>query len=328
MSDTASPRANTHHGAEPYHIDGDDMGFKPYIVSSFTCSDRDTDSSLTVMFGGLRIYVDIFAVNLQRSRKKLDEYLHFLKVADTYELDGLTVEDFYDWVLEGCSSTFAELTPSALSAMPTLADYLDLATRSYFLHATDHDELELVETANEPRKRVVPGTRIHEDLAYSWPSFNPSQVTICADNSIEALQYAPQKVRVADCDAPLFFKPYVLGGRRSAERELKAYAQIRQANLSQLRTSTLFGLVRDESGWLLGLLLHYIDCDSLTLQHAVTPEVSLSMRQYWAAEIDETLTCLHGIGIIWEMSRQQTSLLTLIMTLGSLISVAAIRQAG
>lgn len=91
----------------------------------------------------------------------------------------------------------------------------------------------------------------------------------------------------------------MLGDRRSAERELKAYTQIRQANLSQLRASTLFGLVRDESGWLLGLLLHYIDCDSLTLQHAVTPEVCLSMRQYWAAEIEETLTRLHEIGIIW-----------------------------
>jgi hypothetical protein len=275
------------------------MRSEPYIVSSFTFSDRDTDSSLTVMLCGLRMYVDIFAANLQKSQKKLDEYLHFLKVADTYELDGLTVEDFYDWVFEGCSSTFAEVTPPALPAIPTLADYLDPVTRSYSLHANDHDELGLVETANEPGKRVLPGTRIHEDLAYSWPSFNPSQVILCADNSIQALQHALRKVRVADCDAPLFFKAYVLGDRRSAERELKVYSQIRQANLSRLRTSALFGLVRDDSGWLLGLLLHYIDCNSLTLQHAVTPEVSLSMRQYWAAEIDETLTHLHEAGVIW-----------------------------
>lgn len=143
---------------------------------------------------------------------------------------------------------------------------------------------------------MIPRTRIHEDLACSWPSFNSSQVVICADNSINVLQRAPLEVRVADCDAPLFFKPCVSGGRRSAERELKAYTQIRQANPSQLRTSTLFSLVRDEFGWLLGLLLHYINCNSLTLQHAVTPEVSLSVRQYWAAEIDETLTRLHEIG--------------------------------
>jgi len=35
------------------------------------------------------MYVDIFAANLQKSAKRLNEYLHFLKVADAYELDGL-----------------------------------------------------------------------------------------------------------------------------------------------------------------------------------------------------------------------------------------------
>jgi hypothetical protein len=94
-----------------------------------------------------------------------------LKVADAYEVDGLTVEDFYDWVFAGCISTFAGVTPPALPAIPTLADYLNPAARSYSLHANDHYELELVETSNEPRKRVIPGTRIHEDLACSWPSF-------------------------------------------------------------------------------------------------------------------------------------------------------------
>ena len=79
--------------------------FEPYTVNSFTFSDRDTNFSLTAMFCGLRIYVDIFAGNLQRSTKRPDEYLQFLKVADAHELDGLTIEDPYDWVLEGCSST-------------------------------------------------------------------------------------------------------------------------------------------------------------------------------------------------------------------------------
>lgn len=55
------------------------MDSEPYTMSSFTFSDRYTDSSLMVMFCGLRIYVDIFAVNLERSRKRLEEYLHFLQ---------------------------------------------------------------------------------------------------------------------------------------------------------------------------------------------------------------------------------------------------------
>lgn len=299
MSDTASLRADAQLDVKPCQSDSDGMYSESFTVSSFTFSDRDTDSSLTVMFCGLRIYVDIFAVNLQKSTKRLEEYLHFLKVADVYELDGLTVEDFYDWVFEGCTSTFAQVKPPTLPTTLTLMDCLYPATRSYSLHANDRDDLELIETVNDPGKRVCLGTAVQHDLPHSWPSFTPSQVNICADDSIQALRDGPQKVRVADYDVPLFFKPYVCGDRRSAERELKAYAQIRQANSSQLRTSTLFGLVHDDSGHLLGLLLHYIDCKGVTLKYAVTPEVSLSIRQYWAAQIGETLTHLHEAGIVW-----------------------------
>lgn len=299
MSDTASDRASTQSDVEPDQNDSDGMYSEPYTVSSFTFSDRDTDSFLTVMFCGLRMYVDIFAVNLHKSSQRLDEHLHFLKVADVYELDGLTVEDFYDWVFEGCTSTFVQVEPPTLPTTPTLVDCLYPATRSYFLHANDRDDLELIEAVNDPGKRVRLGTRVHDDLSHSWPSFTPSQVNVCAENSIQALRDGPQEVRAADCDVPLFFKPYVCGDRRSAERELKAYTQIRQAKFSQLRTSTLFGLVHDNSGYLLGLLLHYIDCEGVTLKYAVTPEVSLSTRQYWAAQIDKTLTLLHEAGIIW-----------------------------
>ena len=80
MSDTASLRADIKLDIEPGQSDSDGMYSEPYTVSSFTFSDRDTDSSLTVMFCGLRMYVDIFAVNLQKSTKRLDEYLQFLKV--------------------------------------------------------------------------------------------------------------------------------------------------------------------------------------------------------------------------------------------------------
>lgn len=299
MSDTSPPRASTQLDLDPLQTDGDGMDPEPCTVSSFTFSDRDTDSSLTVMVCGRRMYVDIFAVNLQRSTKRLDEYLHFLKVADSYELDGLTVEDFYDWVLEGCTLTFAQIARPPLPMIPTLTDYLHPETSSYSLYANEHDELELAETANDPGKRVSPGTRVDEGLSSSWPSFTTSQVIICADNPIQALHNTPQNFRVAACHAPLFFKPYHCGHRRTAKRELRAYTQIRQANLSQLRTSTLFGLVYDDDKLLLGLLLHYIDCKASTLQHTVTPEVSLSMRQYWAAEIEETIARLHEAGIIW-----------------------------
>ena len=88
------------------------------------------------------MYVDIFAVNLQRSAKRLDEYLNFLEVADAYELDGLTVEDFYYWALEACSLTFARIARPVLPITPTLIDYLNPETCSYSLCANENDQLE------------------------------------------------------------------------------------------------------------------------------------------------------------------------------------------
>jgi hypothetical protein len=64
MTDTASRRASPQNDAAPYHVDGDGIGSEAYVVSN-----SDTNFSLTVMFGGLRMYVDIFTVNLERSRK-------------------------------------------------------------------------------------------------------------------------------------------------------------------------------------------------------------------------------------------------------------------
>lgn len=69
--DTASPRASTQLDLESCRTDGDGMNCEPYTVRSFTFSDRDTNVSSTVMFCGLRICVDIFALNLQRSTQSL-----------------------------------------------------------------------------------------------------------------------------------------------------------------------------------------------------------------------------------------------------------------
>ena len=96
MSDTASTCTSTQLDLESCRSDSDDMDSEPYTVSSFAFSDHDTNVSSTVVFCGLRFCVDIFALNLQRSTKRLDECLHFLKVADAYEVDGMTIQESYD----------------------------------------------------------------------------------------------------------------------------------------------------------------------------------------------------------------------------------------
>jgi hypothetical protein len=287
------------------------MGAEQCTVNNFTFSVNDTDSSLTVIFCGIRMYIDIFATNLELSPKRLSEYLHFLKVADACELDGITVEDFYDWALEGCDSTFSQIVRPILPTAPTLADYLYPETHCYYLHADEHDTLQLIATANYPIRRVAPGIRVSNGSFSSlWPSFTASQVKICPDDIESALQRAPRKVQVEGCESFLFFKPYDWGNSRSAKHELDTYAKIRQADLVHLRTSKLFGLVHSESGLLLGLLLYYIDCKASTLQCvARRPTVPLSIRQYWAAEVTETLTRLHESGIVWGDAKPENILI-------------------
>jgi hypothetical protein len=269
-------------------------------VNSFTFSDHNTDSTLTVIYCGIRTDIDILAANLELSPKKLTEYLHFLKVADAWELDGITVEDFYDWVLEGCRSTFAKISRPILPTAPTLANYLYPETQCYYLHADEHDTLQLKAAANGLDRRMPPGTRVSSDHCSSWPSFTASQVVICSDDLGTALQCVPQKVQVESCESFLFFKSYDLDAPGSAKRELDTYAKTRQTDLVHLRISKLFGLVHSDSGLLLGLLLYHIDCNKSTLRCAARrPTVTLSVRQYWAAEVTETLTRLHESGIVW-----------------------------
>jgi serine/threonine protein kinase len=133
-------------------------------------------------------------------------------------------------------------------------------------------------------------------------------VKICPDDIGSALQHAPREVQVEGCESFLFFKPYDWGNARSAKHEVDTYAKIRQADLVYLRTSKLFGLVHSDSGLLLGLLLYYIDCEVSTLQRAVRSTVPLSVRQYWAAEVTETLTRLHESGIVWGDAKSENIL--------------------
>ncbi|SPO02506.1 uncharacterized protein DNG_05179 [Cephalotrichum gorgonifer] len=68
-----------------------------YAVIEFTFSDEDTDSEFIVMRSGKRFIIRLFADNFSESPSLKDRDLFFLRVADEFELEGLTVDDFYDW---------------------------------------------------------------------------------------------------------------------------------------------------------------------------------------------------------------------------------------
>lgn len=263
----------------------------------------NTDSDLVIMLDGMRLHVNIRERNLEKSQKILSEYLHYLDVAEAFgELDGITVEDFYDWVLEACTPSFSQLERPTLPSAPTLADYLHPEKHYYTLCGDEHDAFKILKTDDNPNPRLASDVRLNKvekEFSSSWPSFKPSQIMIHADSPAQALSRDPHKVRVEGNKTLLFYKSLAFGDFKSVNCELQAYTKLRQANLPHLRVSRLYGLVFSESDSLLGLLLEYIDCGWCTLHCAAKVETLDSRRHRWAAQITECVTQRHAAGVVW-----------------------------
>jgi serine/threonine protein kinase len=69
---------------------------------------------------------------------------------------------------------------------------------------------------------------------------------------------------------------------------------------SPILTSQLEGLVRDDNGYVMGLVLSYIDCAGATLNCVDGHDPKFSdLRQKWVNQISQTLEKLHSHNIIW-----------------------------
>jgi hypothetical protein len=72
----------------------------PWSVIEFTFSNKDTDSELVVMCNYRQFIISVSADRFAQSPALKNKYLFLLEVADYYELDGYTVEDSYDWIVD------------------------------------------------------------------------------------------------------------------------------------------------------------------------------------------------------------------------------------
>ncbi|KAF2790793.1 hypothetical protein K505DRAFT_409621 [Melanomma pulvis-pyrius CBS 109.77] len=267
-----------------------------YYVAEFMWSDRNTDSDLTVICNGKRFYITLSADDFEESPSIKESYIHYLQVAEAFELDGLTVDDFYDWALEPFLPIFRDVPP--LVGHQTLQQYLFPETVVYALRAVKGELVPFLNTQGH-FNRLPNGVLLNQELCSPWPSFYPQQVQLCDDTPEEAPTCPQKKVLVNGNTC--FFKAYHVGDYRSAKEELSNYKSIEEAGLEQeLRISRLYGLVRDDdSGRIYGLLLSYIDCRNVTLACAMKPTTPSHLQQQWASQITHTLNRLHNAGIVW-----------------------------
>ncbi|RSM00580.1 hypothetical protein CEP52_009046 [Fusarium oligoseptatum] len=268
-----------------------------WSVIGFNFSTRNTDSELTVMCNGKRFVLRMFADNLSESPKLKERYLFFLRVADEFELDGFAVEDFWDWAAEPFLSIFRELPPPDKARQSTLDDFFNPETFVYTLRAVS-DNL-VPEKCENLNQESMFGVHLPDELCAPWTSFKPSEIQVCEEKVIGPPNQTPRKVILKD-DIVAFLKLVHRGDKQSLKTELDTYNKIDKARLdSTTRVSRLHGLVRDDSGAILGLLLTYIDCKNLTLSCAVKPEKTTTLRKKWAAQLRDIVTQLHNAGIVW-----------------------------
>lgn len=258
----------------------------------------DHDSQLVALCNGRRVVIRLSPNNFTSASIK-EKYLFFIEVADNFELDGYTVEDFYDWIAEPLLPFFEQL--SQLDSVPSILEAFLFPDTHFYTLRSDGEALVAVPDPNE--KLAVPlfGARLPDSYTTSWPSFKPSEIHILEEEH----RYGPpssQPSRVQMSNGQVAFLKLLRPGEKvSYMSELDTYKQIREANLPEnLQISRLYGIVRDEEGISYGLLLTYIDSARRTLSCAASrPGVDKQVLQKWSEQIDEIVGQLHEAGIAW-----------------------------
>jgi serine/threonine protein kinase len=262
----------------------------------FTFSDRSTDSELVIMCDHRRFVLRLAGDNFSASPRLQEKYLFFLKVAENFELDGYTVEDFYDWVAEPMLPIFKKL--SRINTKSTLNEFLFADTRVYTIRADSEQMLAVQQDA----ENIPPifGVYLPDTGFTPWPTFEPSEIQTCDDQiGFGPPSHTPAKVLLHD-GTIAFLKLIRPGDKRFLLKEIETYRKIHHAHLHKdVRISRLLGLVRDRNNEVYGLLLTFIDCERRTLFCAIQQETPKHLRQRWATQVHDVVAELHNAGVVW-----------------------------
>ncbi|KAL3588220.1 hypothetical protein FPOAC2_14119 [Fusarium poae] len=241
--------------------------------------------------------IHLSADNFSESPKLKERYLFFLKVAEEFELDGVTVEDFWDWIVEPLLPLFGKSPTPNKVTQSTLQEFFNPDTFVYTLRADCEKLVPELDRKKQGESRF--GIFVADDICASWPSFSPAEVLVCQEKVVGPPSHTPQKVLLKD-GTTAFLKLVRRGDKQFLKNELDTYAKIDGARLDdETRVSRLRGLVQDDHGIVFGLILTYIDCQRVTLSCAVQPGTPIELRKKWALQIEDTVNQLHGAGIIW-----------------------------
>ncbi|KAF5553524.1 kinase subdomain-containing protein [Fusarium phyllophilum] len=269
----------------------------PWSVLEFTFHSQNTDSEFVVMCNYRQFILSASADCFSQSPALKDKYLFFLKVADNHELDGYTLEDFYDWIIEPLLPEFRQL-PETTSTL-TLQHFIFPKTQRYDIQG-DGDQLVAVPSKDNSEITPIFGIQLPEETCAAWPSYDPKEIQLPQErNTHGPPSYTPSRVLLKDGKSA-FFKPMRHGDEKRFTNEIEKYKSIQDADLTEsLRISRLIGLVQDDTDRVFGLLLTFIDCGHRTLLCAAKPDTSRDLRQRWSQQVNDAVRQLHAAGVIW-----------------------------
>lgn len=284
-----------------------------YEVEQYIIGTRedDHDSRFTVRRNGKAFYITVSPSNFVNSPTMTKTYLSYLEVLRSGEevLGEIFETDVYEWVMAPFEPFFAEHAP----APPELSKDFGITLQEHLFPDFYVLVLDIVDEKFVPRRVAAKKSphrpsfvRFDDDLLddlETWTAlYDPANIILSFEDPEDALFRPPRKVLINNRQTECFFKP--CGSGSEIKRELNAYKMIQAAGLdSLLHLCHLHGVVIDDKGFILGLLLSYVDCEECPLAFQIHPDEPddppREAREKWADQLDATLTALHRAGIVW-----------------------------
>ncbi|KAJ5213513.1 hypothetical protein N7449_000682 [Penicillium cf. viridicatum] len=284
-----------------------------YEIGPFEPSTKNTDTQLNVYVSNKRFKIDLFTSSFQRSSALLAEYLRHVQRQESewipdeseVDMDGEfedPLDEMHDWVLQPFLPIFHEIAPLDPSQKYTLEDSLFAEELHYTVQVMGDNLVPVYLSNTKNIKNHLIGARLPSSIDYSaFPVYHPREVRVSISVDSTALPGIPHKVFIHSQPQPSFFKIVYGGDIGITVREILTYSKIRIAKFgSPILTSQLEGLVQDDDGYTMGLVLSYINCDGATLNciDGYDPKFS-ELRQKWVDQIPHTIKPLHSYNIIW-----------------------------
>lgn len=271
-------------------------------IGVFTFNEKKKTARITVYVTNKLFKVNLSEESFQGSPEFLKRFLLLLeRLEENYED---AYEELHEWILEPFRPTFESYSQSERPRKYTFDDWLFPEALCYTVKVAGC-ALDPVLLNRESRARNFSVganlTRCEngKDIDYSmFPVYSTKDVTISTyGNSLPAM---PSRAFIKG--QANYLKVVWAGDVKRTTRELSKYAMIHAAAFdATVHTSRLNGLLRDDNGSVVGLLLDYIDCgdrpplDCIDVMSHPYSEV----KGKWFDQIKQTMHRLHSHGIIW-----------------------------